>query len=64
MSNTVAKGLKFYGDENLLRGTNYKDLSDFISLKNDWLDIFNSTLMNSNASTSKSAYGVHLKKQN
>lgn len=44
-----------------LRGTKYKDLSEFISLTNDWFNIFDSTTMNPNGSACKAAYGVHLK---
>lgn len=63
MSNTIAKSLQYFGQQNLLKSKDWQDTSNFISLVDSWFDLFNSRTPN-DIKKAKAAYGIHLEYQN
>lgn len=63
MSETTATTLKHFGEQGLLKSTDWDDTSKFIALVDAWFDLFNSKAPH-DKKDSRVAYGIRLKEQN
>lgn len=63
LSGSTARALRFYGERGLLSKEEWRPLSDFIELVDDWFDLFNSKVPY-NKRASRNAYGTNLNEQN
>lgn len=63
LSETTAKALEYFGERGLLSSTNWKDTSQFISLADEWFDVFNSKTKDRDSKKSRHAFGLYLEHQ-